>query len=61
MLRVLKCLWIQAHPLMDSRVKRLVLWIQTLTLIVDEGSWIQVSVLHLSCAKAASLTPLATV
>ena len=30
------------------------MWIQTLTLLVDQGLWIQVSVLHLSCAKAAS-------
>ena len=37
-------------------MKRFVLWIQTLTLLVDQGLWTQVSVLHLSCAKAASLS-----
>ena len=30
------------------------MWIQTLTLLVDQGLWTQVSILHLSCAKAAS-------
>ena len=34
------------------------MWIQTLTLLVDQGLWTQVSVLHLSCAKAASECPL---
>ena len=39
-------------------MNRLVLWIQTLTILVDQGLWTQVSVLHLSCAKAASdMTP----
>ena len=30
------------------------MWIQTLTFLVDQGLWTQVSILHLSCAKAAS-------
>ena len=29
------------------------MWIKTLTLLVDQGLWIQVSVLHCSYAKAA--------
>ena len=36
-------------------LKRLVLWIQSLILLVDQGMWIQVNVLHCSYAKAASL------
>ena len=32
----------------------LVMWTQNLTLLEDQGLWIQTSVLHLSCAKAAS-------
>ena len=45
-------------PLWIQGLKRLVLWIQTLTLLVDQGLWTQVFVLHLSCAKAASdMTP----
>ena len=35
-------------------MKRLILWIQTLTLLVDQGLWTQVSILHLFCAKAVS-------
>ena len=51
------CLWIHVHPLWIQGLKRLVLWTQNLTLLEDQGLWIQTSVLHLSCAKAASLTP----
>ena len=47
LLRVLKCLWIQAHLLVDSRVEE-VLWIQNIALLEDQGLWIQTSVLHLS-------------
>ena len=50
------CLWIQVHPLWIQGLKRLVLWSQNLTLLEDQGLWIQAIVLHCSCAKAASLT-----
>ena len=32
------------------------MWIQTLTLLEEQGLWIQAIVLHSSCAKAASST-----
>ena len=48
------CLWIQVHPLWIQGLKRLVLWTQNLTLLGDQGLWIQTIVLHCSCAKAAS-------
>ena len=40
-------LWIQ-------ELKRLVQWIETLTLLVDQGLWIQVSVINFSYTKFAS-------
>ena len=48
------CLWIQVHPLWIQGLKRLVLWTQNLTLLEDQGLWIQTIVLYCSCAKAAS-------
>ena len=42
------CLWIQVHPLWIQGLKRLVLWTQNLTLLEDQGLWIQTLVLHLS-------------
>ena len=54
------CLWIQVHPLWIQGLKRLVLWTQNLTLLEDQGLWIQTSVLHLSYAKAASASPLSS-
>ena len=44
---MLNCLSIQG-------LKRLVRWIQNLSLLEDQGLWIQTSVLYLSNAKAAS-------
>ena len=41
-------------PLCIQGLKRLVLWIQTLTLLEDRGLLIQALVLQCSCAKAAS-------
>ena len=41
------CLWIQ-------ELKRSVLWTQNLTLLEDQGLWIQAIVLHCSYAKGAS-------
>ena len=41
-------------PLWIQGLKRLVLWIQILTLLEDQGLWIQALVLLCSCAKAAS-------
>ena len=41
-------------PLWIQGLKRLVLWIQILTLLEDQGLWIQVFVLLCSCDKAAS-------
>ena len=41
-------------PLWIQGLKRLVLWIQILTLLEDQGLWIQVLVLLCSCAKATS-------
>ena len=35
------CLWIQVHPLWIQGLKRLVLWTQNLTLLEDQGLWIQ--------------------
>ena len=43
-------------PLWIQGLKRLVLWIQILTLLEDQGLWIQVLVLLCSCAKAASFS-----
>ena len=48
------CLWIQVHPLWIQGLKRLVLLTQNLTLLEYQGLWIQATVLHCSCAKAAS-------
>ena len=48
------CLWIQVHPLWIQGSKRLVLWTQNLTLLEDQGLWIQTIVLHCSCAKTVS-------
>ena len=42
------CLWIQVHPLWIQGLKRLVLWTQNLTLLEDQGLWIQTLVFHLS-------------
>ena len=39
------CLWIQVHLLWIQGLTRLVLWIQILTLIEDQGLWIHVHVL----------------
>ena len=50
------CFWIQVHPLWIQGLKRLLLWTQNLTLLEDQGLWIQAIVLHCSCAKAASLS-----
>ena len=47
------CLWIQVHPLVDSRVEEVSYVDSASNLHVDQGLWIQVSILHLSCAKAA--------
>ena len=46
-------------PLWIQGLKRLALWIQTLTLLEDQGLWIQATVLHCSCTKASlvSKTP----
>ena len=48
-------LWIQVHTLWIQGLKRLVLWTRKLTLLEDQGLWIQAIVLHSSCAKAASI------
>ena len=50
------CLWIQVHPLWIQGLKMLVMWTQNLTLLEDQGLWIQTFVLHLSYAKAASFS-----
>ena len=42
-------------PLVDSRVEEVRSLDSNLTLLEDQGLWIQVTVLHCSCAKAASL------
>ena len=42
-------------PLRIQGLKRLVLWIQTQTLLVDQGLWIQVYVQLCYCAKVVSL------
>ena len=47
-------LWIQVQPLWIQGLKRLALLIQNLTLLEDQGLWIQSIVLHCSCAKARS-------
>ena len=47
-------MWIQVYHLWIQGLKRLVLWTQNLTLLEDQGLWIQTIVLHCSCAKAAS-------
>ena len=41
-------------PLWIQGLKRLVVWIQTLTLLEEQGLWIQASILHCSCTKAMS-------
>ena len=41
------CLWIQG-------LKMLVLWTQKLTMLEDQGLWIEAIVIHCFCAKPAS-------
>ena len=53
-LRVLYAYGFKYNPLWIQGLKRLVLWIQTLTLLEQQGLWIQATVLHCTYAKAMS-------
>ena len=46
---------IQVHPLVDSRVEEVSFGDQSLTLLVEEGLWVQVNNLHCFYSKAMSL------